>query len=226
MNHHYLFTQKELKVLLKAKGYTFVTGIRLDAEHIGSNEVAGIVNSLFQKEMIINDHNGFVVIQEVSAIIHAIGGAKGFVSIRTSNPYLPDLCCYRYDGRLYLCEVMERCNRDIRIFCGNEEEILCLLDEEGYFPKDEQDFPFTDEELEVYETHLEHYQDNIPVDENACILFEMKKHHDKSARKMEIIRYPLFNYIRNDNQDDRQRYICCFTNIRKSMNLFFADREE
>lgn len=197
MSAIYSFTQNQLKVLLDGSGYSEISGIALDNTVPDNATVLNTLNELTNMGIISNDGNSFRMKDEIKQIVLRLGSSSGYAAVRSSDPYLPDKCCYKGE-KLLVCCSRNRNENFISAYFADADGLFRDLCDEGYFPDSESDFPFDEDELEEYEKEL--FCDVIPdkpLGANSSVLFSAEYVSEDGAvqKYMRIVDYYFCTYI-------------------------------
>lgn len=197
MSAIYSFTQNQLKVLLDGSGYSEISGIALDNTVLDSTTVLNTLNELTNMGIIANDGNSFRMKDEIKQIVSRLGSSSGYAAIRSSDPYLPDKCCYKGE-KLLVCCSRNRNENFVSAYFADADGLFRDLCDEGYFPDSESDFPFDEDELEEYEKEL--FCDVIPdkpLGANSSVLFSAEYVSEDGAvqKYVRIVDYYFCTYI-------------------------------
>lgn len=226
MKKAYLLSQNELRVLLKGSGYLSVTGISLSQSKISDEVVLNTLNKLVNKGIISNSSNGFVMSDEVRKMITCLGASKSFFAIRSNIRSLTDLCCYIGDNIL-VCDMMKQRNNDIKMYMISYDEFIISLQDEGYLPVDEWEIPIDEDELEEYEKEFIQSQLlSVRLDEGSKISFSvtLSGYACDELRRIDIITYPLYSYIRFTANNNVSRWIYSFEKLATVLKKNMLDK--
>ncbi len=197
MNEIYYFTQNQLKVLLKGSGYSVVSGIALNNTILDNSTVLNTLNELTNMKIIAIDGNSFCLNNEIREIVSSLGNALEYISVRSSNPYLPDKCCFN-GGKILVCYSRSQNENYISAYFANADDLFLDFCDEGYFPKKDEDFPINEDELIEYESEsVGSIQPDKPIASNSPMLFSAEcAYKDGTVHKyVRIIDYYFYNYI-------------------------------
>lgn len=220
-----VISQTQLKVLLKGTGSSVAKGIPINSHRVSDQEAINCLNDLMKEKIIFTDDDAFVMNDYMHRIISGIN--EGYAAaLKSRNITLPDLCLFINKGDdIVVCNVSKVCNDSIKLCILGKHQLLPYCCEEGYLPKDEEDYPVDDNCLERFEEDysLAEYE-AAPLEWNSKIVFQLVPEPDSNAKlSISVIEYSLYRYIRLCVNGKVSRSIYTYNNLCEMCDVFFKE---